>query len=78
MNNYSIESCNQLIEKYINFGGEVFTIQEGILGIGHIILHNAKGKKTVIIKEYYINAWTSGHDVKMFNKLPKKYAKLIN
>lgn len=79
MNNYSLKSCEELINKYVNeYQGCMTTIEEGCLGLGFIILHDAKGKKSIIIKEYFINSWNSGHNVKMYNKLPKKYQSLIN
>ena len=78
MKNYSLKTCEELIDKYVNeFDGEIFTIEEGVLGLGTIILTNAEGKKSILIREYYITSWTSGHEVKLFNKLPKKYNKLI-
>lgn len=78
MRNFSLESCEDLIEKYVNeFGGNLYTIEDGILGLGTLVLAYADGKKSVIIKEYFINSWNSGHDVKFYNKLPKKYEVLI-
>ena len=79
MRNFSLQSCEDLIERYVNdFGGEIFTLEEGCLGLGTIILTNAIGKKSILINEYFINSWNSGHDVKMYNKLPKKYELAIN
>jgi len=79
MKNYSLESCENLISKYVNqYNGECLEIEAGCLGLGTILLHSAEGKKSILIKEFFINAWSSGHTVKMFNKLPKKYSQLIN
>jgi hypothetical protein len=79
MTNYSLKSCETLIDNYINkHGGECLILDEGVLGLGIILLHSAVGKKSIIIKEYYINPWCSGHRVRMYNKLPKKYELLIN
>lgn len=75
--NFSLSECEKLITKYINFGGICTELSEGCLGLGTIILHGAIGKKTVLIQEYYINEWTSGHKIRLFSKLPKKYAKQI-
>jgi len=78
MKNFSLKSCEDLIEKYVNiFGGEAFTIDEGCLGLGTVVLTGAIDKKSVLIKEYFINSWSSGHNVKMYNELPKKYKTLI-
>ena len=73
---YTLNSCEELIKKYINvYQGEATTIDEGILGLGTVLLHSAAGKKSIIIKEVYINEWSSGHTIRMYNKLPKKYLK---
>lgn len=78
MRNFSLQSCEDLIEKYVNnFGGEIFILEDGCLGLGKIILTNAIGKKSILINEYFINSWNSGHDVKLYNKLPKKYINII-
>ena len=78
MNNYTLKSCEQLIDTYVNqYGGECLTIEEGCLGLGTVLLHSARGKKTILITEYYLSAWSSGHKVRMYNKLPKKYEQII-
>ncbi len=78
MNNYSLKDCENLIEKYVSeFNGESLIVDEGVLGLGTILLHSAKGKKTIIIKEYFVSSWSSGHSIRMYNKIPKKYLKLI-
>jgi hypothetical protein len=74
----SLESCEELIGRYVNeYGGEATTLEEGCLGLGTVLLHSAEGKKTIIIKEFYINAWSSGHTIRKYNKMPKKYEKLL-
>ena len=78
MKNYSLSSCQELINTYVNeYGGDVTELREGVLGLGTILLHGAKGKKTIIINEYYINAWQSGHTIRMYNKIPKKYERAL-
>jgi hypothetical protein len=79
MTSYSLRSCEVLIDKYINeYGGQLLQIEEGILGLGFLLLYDAKGKKTVVIREFFVNAWTSGHSVRKYNTIPNKYSKLIN
>jgi hypothetical protein len=79
MRNFSLNYCEELITTYVNeFGGQVIQINEGVLGLGYLLLHGAEGKKTIVINEYYINSWTSGHNIRMYNKTPKKYQKLID
>jgi hypothetical protein len=77
--NYSLAYCEELIDRYVNtYGGECTTIVEGCLGLGTVLLHWAEGKKTILIKEYYINAWNSGHSVRCYNKMPKKYERILD
>lgn len=79
MKNFSLNYCENLINIYVNeFGGQITQINEGVLGLGDLILHGAEGKKTIVINEYYINSWSSGHNVRMYNTTPKKYQKIIN
>ncbi len=70
---YTIDACEKLIAHYTDLGGEVRTIQEGTLGLGTVVC-TAEGKKAAIITERYVNEWSSGHAIRLFNKLPKKYA----
>ena len=73
---YSLSECEKLINKYVERGGEVYTIEEGCLGLGVMVLtcHNLK---TTIIKEVYLNEWSSAHKVRMYNNCPKKYQEII-
>ena len=76
---YTLTACQALIDRYVNqFGGECTELEEGVLGLGTMILHNAEGKKTIVIKEVYLNAWNSGHTIQMYNKMPKKFEKMLD
>lgn len=46
------------------------------LGLGLQICHG-DGLKTAVIREIPRNEWTSWHTIRMYNKMPKKYAKMI-
>ena len=76
MKNYSLKVCEDLIQQYVEIDGDIIEIEPGILGLGKMLLI-AKGYKFVLITEYYINCWTSGHKIKMYNKIPKKYQHLV-
>jgi len=79
MKTYNLSSCETLISKYVNiYGGTATILSEGVLGLGTVLLHSAAGKKTIVIKEFFINSWTSGHSVRMYNKTPKKYKQIID
>jgi len=78
MNLYGLAACEKLIEQYTqDFGGEVTEIEEGCLGLGTLILHGAPGKKTIVIQEVFLNAWSSGHTMRLYNSMPKKYEKIL-
>lgn len=77
MTNYSLSSLQNLINKYIEEGGEAYELQEGVLGLG-LVVCRLEGYKSAVIREYYINCWTSGHTCRFYNKLPKKYEVMID
>ena len=77
MNTYSLKSVEKLILNYLELGGEMIEIEEGVLGLGKILLHSAPKKCTIIISERYVNAWSSTHTVRQYNKTPKKYQKYM-
>lgn len=55
---------------------DIITLQEGTLGYGTMVL-KCDGFKTAIIQERYLNCWSSGHTIRLYNKTPKKYLILI-
>ena len=71
---YSLSAIETLINKYLKEGGEFETVKEGSLGYGLAIL-KGEGLKACVIQERYLNPWSSGHSVRFYNELPKKYAK---
>jgi hypothetical protein len=76
MKMYTNEVVQNLIDNYIKKNGEVIEVVEGCLGYGTTICLG-DGLKYAIIQEVFLNHWNSGHTIKMFNKLPKKYEKLL-
>lgn len=73
---YTLEACMDLSRKYYEQGGIIDEIEEGILGLGLRICHG-DGLQTAIIREVPRNEWTSWHTIRMYNRMPKKYAKMI-
>lgn len=69
---YSSTAVSEFIEKYVAKGGFIEQVSEGVLGHGEMVLFG-NGLKTVVVKEVYINQWSSGHSIRMYNKTPKKY-----
>lgn len=74
---YSCAEVQALIDLYISKGGFYLTIEEGVLGLGFSILCG-NGLKTTIIKEKPLNSWSSTHTIRMYNKCPEKYQRLID
>lgn len=76
MNLYTCNEIKKLISEYLEKDGQTLTIEEGILGYGTMVLFG-KGLKTAIIQEVALNEWSSAHKIRMYNKCPKKYEKMI-
>jgi len=75
---YSLESCEKLIDRYINeYKGQCLILEEGCLGLGKILLHSAEGKKTIVITEIFVSAWSSAHTIRRYNVIPPKYKEMI-
>lgn len=75
---YTLECCNNLINKYLEKGGNVWTLQEGCLGLGTVLCEgDAIGLKNAIIREIYLNEWSSGHTIRFYNTTPKKYLDML-
>lgn len=73
---YSNKVVQDVIDNYIKKDGEVTEVIEGCLGYGTTICIG-DGLKSTIIQEVFLNSWSSGHTIRMYNKLPKKYEKLL-
>lgn len=78
MNLYTNEAIGSLLSQYINAGGEVYEMREGVLGHGDLLLYDFSGKlKTIVIREVATNEWSSAHIVRTYNKMPAKYLKML-
>ena len=73
---YTLKACDDIINKYINNGGEVIELEKGTLGYGLTVCFG-EGLKTCIITEKYLNEWSSGHSIRFYNNTPKKYEQMI-
>ena len=74
---YTCSAVENLIKRYSEQGGTMTTIHEGTLGYGLTILHG-DGLKTAIITEKPLNEWSSAHTIRMYNKMPAKYQKMLD
>lgn len=73
---YSCSAVEDLFTRYVENGGEILEIEPGSLGYGLTICYG-EGLKTAVIKEVYVNPWSSGHTVRFYNEMPKKYSEMI-
>lgn len=74
---YALEAVEQTINNWIEAGGEISTVEEGVLGWGLTICHG-EGLRTAIIKEVPLNEWSSAHTIRIYNKMPKKYQAMLD
>ena len=76
---YTNTCIENTIAKYIDLGGQLDIIDENscLLAFNLAVL-SAPNYKYLIIKDKYLNDWSSAYTVKKYNKLPKKYSDLIN
>lgn len=77
--NVTLESCERLINAYIEHGGEVYEIEPGCLGLGTVVLFADGALKAYVIQEFFISEWCSGHKVQIYpdGKLPVKWINKI-
>lgn len=69
----NLSGLQDLIERYESAGGQVIQIM-GTLLDNYIMF--VEGLKTFVVREKYLNEWSSANQIITFQKLPKKYAKV--
>lgn len=78
MKMYSTNAVGQAIEFLANNGYEIVTVDEGVLGYGHIIcLSPDDSHYNVEIQEKALNEWSSGHTIRNFDKISSRIYKLL-
>lgn len=76
MRMYDCAAVGNFIERYrrecenAHKEPDIVTLREGTLGYGNMVLM-CDGFKTAIIQERYLNCWSSGHTIRLYNKTPK-------
>jgi len=70
---YSLQQCESLITNAAMNGCNVEIIEEGVLGLGLIAINGGEDYHSYVIREVYISSWSSGHTIRKYKKLPKKY-----
>lgn len=73
---HSCKAVEDLIQKYVDLGGTVEEVIPGTLGYGLTLLYGY-GLKSIVIREVYLNEWSSAHTVRMYKKMPKEYERML-
>lgn len=76
MRTYNTNAIQNLTDKYINKGGQVIELVEGVLGYGTTICFG-DNLKCCIIREKFESSWSSTHTIRFYNNIPKKYESLL-
>lgn len=75
---YSWRDVDNLIKRYTDEGGQAIQLSEGVLQSGNWVLYDPECRLCAfVIKEVYVNGWTSTQTIRRYNKLPKKYEMLV-
>lgn len=76
-NIYTLNCINDMLDLYnkTTHGNYDTYIISGCLCDNYIL--TGENLKTTIIKEYYLNEWSSGCTIRSYKKMPKKYEKVI-
>lgn len=72
--NYSIKAIEDFIEKYCV---DCLLESDSVIGLGNQVW-TMKNGRFFVVEEYFINCWTSGHNVRQVSKLSKRLQKLID
>lgn len=73
---YSCNAIEDLINEYMSHDGIIENIDDGVLGYGTFVL-SGDGLKYCVVTEVYLNEYSSGHNVRFYNELPKKWEQAI-
>lgn len=75
---YSISSTQEFISSMIEKGWDCIQLDEGVLGVGDLVLIAPDDKHyNFVIREVYLNEWSSGQTIRKCAKLSKKILKEI-
>ena len=75
-NLYTLRAVDKLITDAIEiYGAEVYTLEGSLLD--NFIITGEK-IKTYIVKEVYLNEWSSAYNIRSYNEIPEKYKKVID
>ncbi len=67
-----------IADRFIDGGGKVTIIEKGCMLTYGLAICQKEGFKSAVIKEEYLDPWSSAYSIKLYKKLPKKYQKLLD
>jgi hypothetical protein len=69
-NVYTGKSTQSFIDQMIDKGYELVQLREGVCGLGDLVLlSNDEQKYNFVIREVYLNEWSSGHTMRKAAKI---------
>ena len=75
---YTISSTDEFISSMISKGWEAVQLDEGTLGVGDwVLIAPTERHWNYIIREVYLNAWSSAQTIRKCRKLSQKILKEI-
>lgn len=77
---YTETQVNDLINRYTEKGGNAWTVADGVLGLGIVVLFPDSPESPLasfVIKEIALNEWSTAHTIRKYNRLPQKYAAIV-
>ena len=75
---YSISSTQEFIDSMIKKGWDCVQLDEGVLGVGDLVLIAPDDNHyNFVIREVYLNEWSSGQTIRKCAKLSQKVLKEI-
>jgi len=75
---YNNDAVDKVVDMYLDNGGELHVIDDGCLAVYGMAILTCEGYKSMILREKYLNEWSSATTARQYNKLPKKYMEMIN
>lgn len=69
---YTRCAVDSLINTFLDEGGRVCVVEEGMDGLGKVICVG-EGFKSAVITERYADSMEIGYNIRLYRKLPKKY-----
>lgn len=72
----TVSEVDELIDLYLERGGTVDTLKEGVLGHGLLALQ-AYGLRAAVVQERPLNCWSSVHRVHFYKELPLEYITML-